>query len=198
VLLGDGLSPGAIQDFDSFESTLHSPEMVRDVPVQFTASLYAVDNLIERRWREENRSWKNIAGAKRNTVDLHPEDPEDSLIKNNTAVFYCRCYDLVRAYQSFGYQLFEPNVRCNITVSKVNAAIRDSVQSRVTREEFRFLNNGVTIVCKAYSKPSPNRPFFRVTEPGVVNGLQTVYALQEAYQKLTTQTKTTLKRIATS
>ncbi|HEX3103817.1 MAG TPA: AIPR family protein [Terriglobales bacterium] len=189
VLLGDGLYPGAVQDFDAFEASLESPEIVRDVPVQFSASVYGVETLIERRWREENRTWKDIAGAKRNTVDLHPETVEDALIKNNTAVFYCRCYDLVRAYQSFGYQLFEPNVRCNITVSKVNAAIRDSVESRVTREEFRFLNNGVTIVCKAYSKPSANKPYFRVTEPGVVNGLQTVYALQEAYQKLSNSDK---------
>jgi hypothetical protein len=189
VLLGEGLTPGAAEDFESFERTLEDEVEIRGVRVQFTASLYSIKDLIERRWREENRAWKDISGAKRNTIDLYPEDVDDALIKNNTAVFYCRCYDLVKAYQSFGYQLFEPNVRCNITISKVNAAIRESVQSRVTREEFRFLNNGVTIVCKAYSKPSTNRAFFRVTEPGVVNGLQTVYALQEAYQKLSNSEK---------
>ena len=189
VLLGDDLTPGAQQDFESFEKSLEREVEVRGVPVEFSLSLHTVNSLLERRWREENRTWKDISGAKKNTIDLHPESSQDALVKNNTAVFYCRCYDLVKAYQSFGYQLFEPNVRCNITVSKVNAAIRDSVTSRVTREEFRFLNNGVTIVCKSYARPSTNKPYFRVTEPGVVNGLQTVYALQEAYQKLTTADK---------
>jgi hypothetical protein len=184
VLLGYGLTPGALQDFELYEKTLEHAIDIRGVKVEFSLSLHTVETLLERRWREENRSWKDISGAKKNTVDLHPESPQDALVKNNTAVFYCRCYDLVKAYQSFGYQLFEPNVRCNITVSKVNAAIRDSVTSRVTREEFRFLNNGVTVVCKSYTKPSGNKPYFRVIEPGVVNGLQTVYALQEAYQKL--------------
>jgi len=189
VVLGDGLTPGALQDFESFEKSLEQEVEIRGVRVEFGVSLHTVNTLLERKWREENRTWKDISGTKKNTIDLYPEGPDEALVKNNTAVFYSRCYDLVKAYQSFGYQLFEPNVRCNITVSKVNAAIRDSVQSRVTREEFRFLNNGVTIVCKAYSRPSANKPYFRVTEPGVVNGLQTVFALQEAYQKLSNADK---------
>jgi hypothetical protein len=184
VLLGDGLTPGAQQDFDSFEKSLEKTLVFYGVTIEFNVALYTVETLLERKWREDNRTWKDISGTKKNTVDLHPESPTDILGKSNAAVFYCRCHDLVKAYQTFGYQLFEPNVRCNITISKVNAAIRDSIQSRVTREEFRFLNNGVTVVCKSYSKPTTNRPYFRVTEPGVVNGLQTVYALQEAYQKL--------------
>jgi hypothetical protein len=115
---------------------------------------------------------------------LYPENVEESLLKKGSAVFYCHAVDLVRAYQEFGYQLFEPNVRCNITHSKVNAAIKDSVLHRVTREEFRFLNNGVTIICQSFQKPSPNRPCFRVTKPGIVNGLQTVFALHESYYQL--------------
>jgi hypothetical protein len=110
-------------------------------------------------------------------------------MKKDSAVFYCRAYDLVKAYQEFGYQIFEPNVRCNITHSKVNAAIRESVLHRASREEFRFLNNGVTVVCQSLQKPSQNKPFFRVTKPGVVNGLQTVFALHEAYGALSQDDK---------
>ena len=189
VILGTGLTTGADQDFAMFRDTLTEPSDLRGVPVQFTLSLYTIDDLITRRWQEDNRTWRDIAGSKKDYIDLHPEDPDSSLTKKGTAVFYCRAYDLVRAYQEFGYQLFEPNVRCNIKVSKVNAAIRESVQTRLGREEFRFLNNGVTIVCKSYSKPSANRPAFRVTEPGIVNGLQTVFALHEAYLKLRPEDK---------
>jgi hypothetical protein len=60
---------------------------------------------------------------------------------------------------------------------------------RQSREEFRFLNNGVTLTCKGFQKPTDNKPYFRVTEPGVVNGLQTVFALHEAYSKLSQEDK---------
>lgn len=189
VVLGNGLTSGAEEDLKAFSDSLVDDSRVRDVGVHFTVTVYSVDDLIERRWQMDNRSWSDIAGTKKDNVDLNPESQSAFLIKKDTAVFYCRCYDLVRAYQDFGYQLFEPNVRCNIKVSKVNAAIRETVQSRIGREQFRFLNNGVTIVCKGFSKPSANRPSFRVIEPGVVNGLQTVFALQEAYRKLRTEDK---------
>jgi hypothetical protein len=184
VVLGNGLTSGAQQDFDAFSETLSTDTLTQDVPVHFAVTLFAIDDLVKRRWRMDNRSWKDIAGAKKDYVDLQPENPDDFLQRKSTAVFYCRAYDLVKAYEEFGYQIFEPNVRCNIKMSKINAAIRASVQSRLGREEFRFLNNGVTIICKGYAKPTTNRPAFRVTEPGVVNGLQTVFALQEGYRDL--------------
>lgn len=53
-----------------------------------------------------------------------------------------------------------------------------------TRREFRFLNNGVTITCDVFNKPTAQRPHFAITRPGIVNGLQTVVALHTAYQEL--------------
>jgi hypothetical protein len=184
VVLGEGLTIPAQIEFDDFCASLAKPHSIGNVPLEYRASLCTVDRLLEGRWRLENREWKDSKGSKKDTVDLYPEKVEEALLKKGSAVFYCRAVDLVRAYQEFGYQLFEPNVRCNITHSKVNAAIRESVQHRVTREEFRFLNNGVTIICQSFHKPSSNRPYFRVTRPGVVNGLQTVFSLHEAYTEL--------------
>jgi AIPR protein len=189
VVLGEGLTSAAEEQLRQFRNSLEGGCKFGGVEIGFTAALYTVQDLIERRWREDNRLWKDITGKSKNFAELRPEGVEEALIKNNTAVFYCRCIDLVNAYREFGYQLFEPNVRCNITMSKVNAAIRESILSRATREEFRFLNNGVTIVCKSYTKPSINKPAFKVIEPGVVNGLQTVFALFEASQKLESNEK---------
>ena len=184
VILGEGLTSAAEEQLKQLRNSLQTPCHLNGVEINFSATLYAVGALIERRWREDNRAWKDISGKSKNYVELRPEGVDEALIKNNTAVFYCRCVDLVKAYREFGYQLFEPNVRCNISMSKVNAAIRESVLARPTREEFRFLNNGVTIICKSYARPSANKPAFKVIEPGVVNGLQTVFALFEASQKL--------------
>jgi hypothetical protein len=184
VLLGDGLTAPAEAEFEDFCSSLGNSHGIGNVPIEYRASICTVDQLLDGRWRQANREWKDSKGSKRDTVDLRPEKIDEALLKKGSAVFYCHAVDLVRAYREFGYQLFEPNVRCNINHSKVNAAIRESVLHRVTREEFRFLNNGVTIVCQNFQKPSANKPYFRVVKPGVVNGLQTVFALHEAYSDL--------------
>ncbi len=189
VILGDSLTEGAKAEFDALAQAFATAKQISGVPLQFSAALYTVDDLLDRRWRLDNRSWKDITGSKKDYIDLSPDNLQQMLSTSDSAVFYCRAYDLVRAYREFGYQLFEPNVRCNITVSKVNAAIRETLKTKPGREEFRVLNNGITLICKGFAKPSGNRPHFRVTQPGVVNGLQTVFALSEAYSNLTESDK---------
>lgn len=186
VILGSALTQGADGEWKAFLQSCHPLKKYHDVNIRLTPVLYTVDELIEAHWRVDNRDWKDNAGKNKDFIELRPENPEQILINNNTAVFYCKAIDLVRAYQEFGYQLFEPNVRCNIKVSKVNAAIRESVKRRLGREEFRFLNNGITMVCKSYQKPSKNKAAFKIIQPGVVNGLQTVCALNDAVRALET------------
>lgn len=184
IVVGNGLTKQAQDEFDAFQRSLSQPfRIYENVMVEFRVNLYALEDIIEAKWREENREWKDISGSKRDWIELRPENSE-SLKGASSAVFYCPAIDLVHAYQTFGYQLFEPNVRCNITKSKVNKAIRNSVMGHSSRKEFRYLNNGVTLICKNYSKPSENRKSFRVVEPGIVNGLQTVISLSEAYKDL--------------
>ena len=150
--------------------------------------LITFDELLATYWRETNREWRDKAGNSRDYVLLFPELDNDDTAKwipaHDSAVFYSRAVDLVRAFDDFGYQIFEPNVRAHIRKSKVNAAIKFSLLHALTRKEFRFLNNGVTITCRSFRRPSQNSPYFRVREPGVVNGLQTVIAMHEAYTDL--------------
>lgn len=183
VVAGDGLTQPAEDEFRVFRSSLDKAHQVGGVGVEFAANLYDIDALIAGRWREDNREWKDSNGNKRDWVELHPEG-DQWRVSSRSAIMYCRAVDLVQAFQQFGYQIFEPNVRCNITKSKVNAAIAESARHPASRKEFKFLNNGLTIICKGYSKPTENRLSFRVTQPGVVNGLQTVIALHGAYSKL--------------
>ncbi|WP_066640188.1 AIPR family protein [Desulfolucanica intricata] len=184
IIIGNTLTEQAMDEFEAFKRSLAMPIQIHEnVKIEFRVNLINISDIIEARWREENREWKNISGKKQNWIELHAENGQ-CLNNSNSALFYCPAIDLVSAYQNFGYQLFEPNVRCNIKKSKVNSAIKESIKYRSSRKEFRYLNNGVTIICKSYVSPSKNRNSFKVVEPGIVNGLQTVISISEAYNKL--------------
>jgi hypothetical protein len=183
VLFGDGLTAPAQQEYDSFSNSLGGFQEYKGVPIEVRSKLYTVDDIIAARWRQDNREWRDQSGRKRNYIDLYPETLE-WIHGHQSAAFHCRAIDLIGAFDSFGYQIFEPNVRAHIGKSKVNMAIKESLVHHTSRKEFQFLNNGLTVICKGFSNPTENRPCFRVVEPGVVNGLQTVVALHEAYYLL--------------
>ena len=183
IVLGDGLTNPGQQEYDSFVASLSGFEAYREVPIEVRSKLYTVDDIMLARWRQDNREWRNRSGQKRSTIDLYPET-DQWIHGRQSAVFHCRAIDVIMAFEGFGYQIFEPNVRAHISKSKVNMAIKESLMHRVSRKEFQFLNNGLTVICKSFSKPTENRPCFRIREPGVVNGLQTVVALHEAYHML--------------
>jgi hypothetical protein len=183
IVLGDSLTEQAQAEFSAFQESNSGVIYVDEVPVQFFMVLHTIDDIIDTKWREQNRAWRDGKDQKHEAISLHPW-PEEFISDNANAIFYCRAIDLVQAYDALGYQLFEPNVRANIKNSRVNQEIRQSLQHDRSRKEFRFLNNGVTMTCDQFSKPSGQRTYFSVNRPGIVNGLQTVVALHTAYQAL--------------
>ncbi len=184
IVLGDGLTSDAKSEFDRFRGTNEKTILIDNVEVKFDTVFYDIDSIIKIQWQEENREWKDITGKKKTSIDLQPTKDAGYITDNKNAIFYCYAYDLVKAYDSLGYQLFEPNVRAEIKRSKVNESIRESIRHARSRKDFRFLNNGVTITCESYSSPTENRKHFKVHYPGIVNGLQTVVALQTAHKEL--------------
>ena len=187
ILFGDGLTSQARDEFDSLAESLKNPLTYKGVPLEFRAQLYTIDDIILYRWREDNREWRDRHGRRRNSIKLTPKDQGNTpqwISGQHDAVFYCKAHDLIQAFDNFGYQLFEPNVRAHIRKSKVNAAIKQSLKHMASRREFQFLNNGLTVTCNNYRKPNKNRSHFEVIKPGIVNGLQTVIALHEAYYEL--------------
>ncbi len=188
IILGDQLTSQAHGELRHFQAANASPVIVQDVPVEIHATLHTINSIIDKNWRETNRGWSDKKGQKFERIILRPWHMTN-ISDNANAVFYCRAIDLVTAYDALGYQIFEPNVRANITNSRVNQDIRDSVLHQRTRREFRFLNNGVTITCNNFAKPNQQRPHFVATHPGIVNGLQTVVALHTAYEQLSVEDK---------
>lgn len=182
VLLGTGLTSSASSEFSILKQSVQDVFFMAEVPIQIHVILHTVDEIINGKWREDNRKWVDQHNNPHESIDLNPVG--DSISDNANAVFYCYAIDLVRAYDALGYQLFEPNVRANIKQSRVNEAIRNSVLYQKSRREFRFLNNGVTITCDIFTNPKGKRTSFRLRHPGIVNGLQTVVALHTAFHKL--------------
>jgi hypothetical protein len=169
VALAHKLSAQAQEEFEklSAKTELDLGEIL--IGVRFQLKL--VDELISERWRKENEQWKDRSGKKREKVRLTICDNQ-VLRPGPSYVFFTRAIDLVRAYEDFGYQIFEPNVRAEIHNSPVNKEIKRSVSSRKGRIEFRHLNNGITIIADSIHGVGPKDKLsaIDVVQPGIVNG----------------------------
>lgn len=189
VVLGQGLTQDALSEYKTFQESTNNVFTTEDgVQIRCYSVMHTLDQVIDAKWRESNRDWIDRDNKKLEEITLQPWN-SGAITDNSNAIFYCRAIDLVNAYDKLGYQLFEPNVRANIKNSRVNQAIRESVLHQRTRREFRFLNNGVTIIADSFTAPKGNNTYFKVRHPGVVNGLQTVVALHSAYYQLSHQEK---------
>jgi hypothetical protein len=170
--LARGFTPQAQTEF----ARLETQPSVRYGRVQLVISVYPVfiDDLLSEKWKQRNVDWRDKGGRKRDDIVLSV--PSEAIVDAKSAVFFVHAHDLVQAYEDFGYQIFEPNVRCELKESKVNQAIKKTVTTREGRREFRHLNNGITVVCSGWTAKKTNGRLsaFVVRRPGIVNGLQTV------------------------
>ena len=155
--------------------------------------LVSIDDILSTKWAQRNVAWKDKTGRNREEMLLHVQG--DAILEAKSAVFFAPAYDLVQAYEDFGYQIFEPNVRCELKQSKVNQAIKNTVQTREGRREFRHLNNGITLICSGWAKKQHGGHVsaLEIRKPGVVNGLQTVKSLHDAFRRLSQEEQIYLK-----
>ncbi|WP_445219351.1 AIPR family protein [Bradyrhizobium sp. Pa8] len=181
LALGEKFTPQARTEFDMLAET-----RIRYAGVDVLISVIPIfiDDLLEEIWSQRNDDWKDRTGVKKDRIVLHAVG--DVIKDSKTAIFYAKAYDFVEAFDMLGYQIFEPNVRSEIKASKVNKAIKDTVATRAGRKDFRHLNNGITVICDGYSpRGSKDQPTaFELRKPGVVNGLQTVKSMHDAFKKL--------------
>jgi len=183
VALAQSLSAQADEEFANLSS--RTVVQFGGIPIGVRFQVKLVDELISERWRKENEQWKDRSGKKREKIRLTVCDNQ-VLRPGQSYVFFTRAIDLVKAYEDFGYQIFEPNVRAEIHNSPVNKEIKRSVSSRKGRIEFRHLNNGITIVADSVHSVGPKDRLSAIeaTRPGIVNGLQTVKSLHDGYKEL--------------
>ncbi|WP_314948861.1 AIPR family protein [Bradyrhizobium cosmicum] len=185
IILFDGLTTAARNELE-----LHRKQngiikiLGRDVVLEI--DVYDVDRLLASKWRETNSQWVDATGQHSEWLTFHYQSRGSAYINDKTTlILYVRARDLIDAYRRFGYQIFEANVRCEITKSQVNDAIRQQVATEKGIDEFKLLNNGITIIC--VNRKQPNGGRLDVMQPQIVNGLQTVTSLFEAYDALSAE-----------
>jgi hypothetical protein len=183
VCLYDGMTSQARSEFSAFckQNTVcrvHGREALLEI------NFIDIDQLLELRWRETNTRWTDASGSSSDWINIQYDNSNSRgfIGDRSSLVFYGRARDLIDAYRRFGYQLFEANVRCEIRKSAVNAAIRAQIATDKGIDEFQILNNGLTIICN--NKKRPHDGSVAVHQPQIVNGLQTITTLFEAYEKL--------------
>jgi hypothetical protein len=82
--------------------------------------------------------------------------------------------------------LFESNVRHFQGPTKVNKEIRETLVEKEPTTDFWWLNNGVTIIASEFSG---DRELLSVTDPLIVNGLQTSFVVHDYFSSSGSQTQ---------
>ena len=97
-------------------------------------------------------------------------------------------YKLMRDSLAKGYQLFEKNIREYLGNKGINKNIYLTLKDKNDRKNFFYYNNGITMICDDISSTSnvPSKPnshvgvSFKVKNPQIVNGCQTVNSIYSA------------------
>src|SRR5215213_3859619 len=77
--------------------------------------------------------------------------------------------------------LFDLNVRYYLERSAVNKQIKKTLNGTKGILNFHLLNNGITISCTSWEKPKlPNKNYFTLHNPQIINGCQTVISIYRA------------------
>lgn len=101
--------------------------------------------------------------------------------------------DLYKMYKEaikLNYELFEENVREYLGTQGINNGIIKTLQSPTDRENFFYYNNGITLICEKCetlrgtgisngTNLSQNQYGFRLHNPQIVNGCQTINSIAE-------------------
>lgn len=101
--------------------------------------------------------------------------------------------ELYRIYQEAlnrNYELFEENIREYLGTQGINNGIIKTLKDKSDRENFFYYNNGVTIICEdcetlgidKLPAEYKNRKYnygFKLTNPQIVNGCQTINSIAE-------------------
>lgn len=96
-------------------------------------------------------------------------------------------YSIYKEAVKNNYELFEENIREYLGTQGVNNGIIKTLKSKTDRENFFYYNNGITIICEKCdtlkgteaSGDSKNLYGFKLVNPQIVNGCQTVNSIAE-------------------
>ena len=182
ILAGKKLSDPAWIEFNKTQKQI----VWRKYKIKTKYNMIFIDDLLDKYWAFTNNKWENKKGNKFDSLALnimqHGESENNIIQKKDTKIAFVKADDLIKAYREIGYRIFEQNVRCKINKSSVNNEIKKQLETEKGIREFHLLNNGITILSDNVSVKK-NNSVLNLLRPGIVNGLQTITSLTEAYEQ---------------
>jgi len=100
------------------------------------------------------------------------------------AIEICKLVDMEIKTNGAEDKLFSENIRGFLGYNKTNRKIKDTVNNPDESIYFPFLNNGITILCDEMqipSNPQAGQYIIPVSNPVIVNGLQTTKVIYDVY-----------------
>ena len=120
---------------------------------------------------------------------------------NKARIFTCKAQELARIYDEYGEKIFQQNVRHLLVLRQksINFQIMETASNPDRSKDFWYFNNGITLICKEIVESASGK-VINIINPQIINGAQTTYALNKAYQegKLKDETEVMLRIIETS
>ncbi|MEL7029820.1 MAG: hypothetical protein AAGL49_11575, partial [Pseudomonadota bacterium] len=130
------LSKQAEEELNEIRADCATIEQIAGVLVEVKAHVRLIDDIAEEWWRQDNQEWKDSAGKKSEWIELNFEGK--CIDDGKCIVFFCRGFDLIKAYDELGHRLFAPNVRCFLHDTPVNSRIKEAVKTKKVIQNFRI------------------------------------------------------------
>ena len=135
--------------------------------------LHEIESLIE----------ELLVGSKKATnkiiLDLRYDEAGPGLKAQDYRYLLVKASDIYRAFNDYGWRLFDLNLRYEIKNSPINGQIVETLKRAAGRRNFHHYNNGLIIVCQQLSDREKERTL-HVVDAQIVNGLQTVKSIHNA------------------
>jgi hypothetical protein len=123
-----------------------------------------------------------LVGSRRAGGDIAIElriDESKILRAKDYCYFLANAGDVFKAFNEYGWRLFDLNLRYEIRNSPVNRDIILSLTTQRNRKCFHQHNNGLILMTQRYSIPQ-DESRIKLHNPQIVNGLQTVKSIFNA------------------
>jgi len=118
-------------------------------------------------------------------IELSFEDLEKEVLRHhNYCYILAYAKDFYNAWRKYEWNLFDWNIRLQLTKSQINKRITASLSKPKSQKIFHHLNNGITITCNNYTIDKARKKI-RLEGPQIINGCQTVSSIRDAYESLT-------------
>lgn len=160
---------------------------------RYKAQIFYLDDIHSKYFKDEMHKVKNwetrIMTINKGTIlNINSADYK---LKNVVDARYVFCpvqslYEMYKKARTDGYPIFDENIREYLGNKGINKGIYTTLLDDDERVNFFYYNNGITIICDSMGKIETNlvapmmSASFKVKNPQIVNGCQTVNSIYEA------------------